>query len=113
VRLLFDENLSRRLVADLAAEYPGSTHVEIETALGRRRPDEDIWDFARASAYAIVSKDNDFRQRAFLLGPPPKVVWLSVGNAGTDEIAELLRVRVVEMERFAASPDEALLVLER
>ena len=110
MKLLFDENLSERLVKLFAAEYPGSTHIE--QVLGRRRNDEEIWNFARTSCHAIVSKDNDFRQRAFLSGPPPKVVWLSVGNAGTDAIADLLRSRAADIERFEASEEEALLVIE-
>ena len=85
MKLLFDENLSPRLVELLAADFPGCTHIEF---LGMRgATDSAVWDHARENGYTIVSKDNDFRQRAFLHGPPPKVVWLSVGNTGTRQIA--------------------------
>jgi predicted nuclease of predicted toxin-antitoxin system len=109
VRLLFDENLSARLVALLASEFPGSAHVK--QAIGRRSPDADLWQFAILQGYAIVSKDNDFRQRAFVSGPPPKVIWLDVGNAGTTKIFELLRSRATEVNRFGESAQEALLIL--
>ena len=59
MKLLFDENLSASLVDLLASEYPGSGHAE--QLLGRGSTDADLWDFARGSGYAIVSKDNDFR----------------------------------------------------
>jgi predicted nuclease of predicted toxin-antitoxin system len=111
VKLLFDENLSARLVALLQSEYPGSAHIE--QLLGRGRGDGEVWEHARANGFAIASKDNDFRQRAFLLGPPPKVVWLSVGNAGTDAIAALLKARAGDLGRFDANPEEALMVIER
>lgn len=110
MKLLFDENLSTRLVALLQAEFPGSAHVE--HLLGRGRSDGEVWEHARVKGFAIASKDNDFRQRAFLMGPPPKVVWFSVGNAGTDEIAALLRSRAGALNRFEANPEEALLVIE-
>lgn len=110
MKLLFDENLSERLVKLVAEDYPGSAHIE--QVLGRRQTDEDIWNFARSSGYAIVSKDNDFRQRAFLSAPPPKVIWLAVGNAGTDEIAALLRLRAADVKRFEVTEEEALLVIE-
>ena len=71
-----------------------------------------FWNHALANGYAIVSKDNDFRQRAFVSGPPPKVVWLAVGNAGTTAIADLLRSRVTELMRFDAAGEESLLALE-
>jgi predicted nuclease of predicted toxin-antitoxin system len=109
VKLLFDENLSARLVELLAAEFPGSTHVE--RVLGRGRPDAELWEYAIANGYAIVSKDNDFRQRAFMSSPPPKVFWLDIGNAGTEQISELLKSRVEEVNRFGESPQESLLVL--
>ncbi len=88
MRLLFDENLSGRC------------------------SDENIWAYARSTGFAIVSKDNDFRQHAFLSGPPPKVVWLAVGNAGTDEIAALLRSRSAGMRKFEGTAEEALLEVE-
>lgn len=50
-------------------------------------PDLQIWQYALEHGLTIVSKDNDFRQLSFLYGPPPKVIWLSVGNAGTDIIS--------------------------
>ena len=43
----------------------------------RGATDAAIWTYARDHGYTIVSKDNDFRQYAFLYGPPPKVLWLA------------------------------------
>jgi hypothetical protein len=40
------------------------------------------------------------------------VVWLSVGNAGTEIIVSLLRARVDVLREFLASPEEGLFVLE-
>jgi predicted nuclease of predicted toxin-antitoxin system len=82
VKLLFDENVSPRLTELLAAEYPESTHVRDVGLTGK--PDEQIWDYARDNGLTIVSKDDDFRQRSFLKGAPPKIVWLQVGNAECD-----------------------------
>lgn len=110
MKLLFDENLSPRLVELLTAEFPGSAHVD--QAPGRGRPDVEVWEHAIAHGYAIVSKDNDFRQRAFLSAPPPKVIWLAVGNSGTQQILELLRSKVLEVNRFGDLPRESLLILE-
>ncbi len=110
MKLLFDENLSARLVELLTEEFPGSAHVE--QVLGRARTDADLWLYAIAQGYVIVSKDNDFRQRAFMSAPPPKVVWLDVGNAGTERIAELMRSRRREVSRFGRVSEESLLVLQ-
>jgi predicted nuclease of predicted toxin-antitoxin system len=109
VKLLFDENLSPKLAGTLAADYPGSTHVR---AVGLRgAEDAQIWSYARDHGFTIISKDNDFRQRSFLQGAPPKVIWLEVGNAGTDAIAGLLRAERGRLSAFEAEPESALLVL--
>jgi len=109
MKLLLDENLSPRLPGLLADLYPGSSQIEL---LGRRgMPDTGVWEFAKAQDYVIVSKDNDFRQRSFQYGAPPKVLWLSVGNAGTPLILRLLRESRRAIERFVQHPEEALLVL--
>lgn len=109
MRLLFDQNLSRRLVEELAPWFPHSGHVAplgLDTAT-----DREIWAYAGQHGYLIVSKDSDFRQLAFLLGPPPKAVWLRLGNRSTAAIAELLRASADLIAQFAASEEEALLVL--
>ena len=59
MKLLFDENLSPKLVALLEKEYAGSAHVRDLGLLGA--PDERIWDHAREHGFVIVSKDDNFR----------------------------------------------------
>ncbi|MFB2979897.1 DUF5615 family PIN-like protein [Microseira sp. BLCC-F43] len=76
--LLFDQNLSPRLVDRLADIYPGSVHVD---AIGLpTAPDREVWEFARQYDYIIVTKDADFSELSLLLGFPPKVIWIRRGN---------------------------------
>ncbi len=109
MKLLFDENLSPRLVTLCAPLWPGSSHVEI---LGMRgASDFDIWAMAQAQDFIIVTKDDDFRSLALVRGPPPKVVWIQAGNATTAKIANLLLNSELELESFSRDPVEALLVI--
>jgi predicted nuclease of predicted toxin-antitoxin system len=109
VKLLFDENVSPQLALMLSEEFPGSTHVS--TAGLRGADDQQIWDYARNEGFALVSKDTDFRERSYVEGAPPKVVWLDVGNSGTEAIEELLRNERERVERFAASEESSFLIL--
>jgi predicted nuclease of predicted toxin-antitoxin system len=109
MKLLFDENLSPRLVGLLAAEYPGSEHVR-NVGLAAA-PDPAVWSYAATYGFAIVTKDNDFQHRALLLGHPPKVVWIGVGNCPTAAVAALLRARQSDLLAFEADPVAALLAL--
>jgi predicted nuclease of predicted toxin-antitoxin system len=109
MKLLFDENLSHRLVAHLAAEFPGSAHVrDVGLAAGS---DPAVWAYAAAHGFVIVSKDTDFQQRALLYGSPPKVVWVRLGNCPTSAVAALLRNREADLLAFAADPTASFLVL--
>ena len=59
MRLLLDQNLSRRLLAELAPIFADSAHVG---ALGLDpATDREIWAYAGEHGYLIVSKDSDFR----------------------------------------------------
>jgi predicted nuclease of predicted toxin-antitoxin system len=106
---LFDENVSTRLVDRLTLEFPGSEHVR-NVGL-RAAEDQQVWEYARAGSFAIVSKDTDFRERSFVEGFPPKVIWLDVGNAGTAAIADLLRSERERIERFETMEETSLLIL--
>jgi predicted nuclease of predicted toxin-antitoxin system len=59
----------------------------------------------------VVSKDSDFNDLAFIHGPPPKVIWLRVGNASTDRIGELLAAANDVVSAFEANEQDAVLVL--
>jgi len=109
VRLLVDQNLSRNLVGLVRDTFPDSRHVT-DLDLGTAT-DREIWDHAREHGYIIVSKDSDFRQLAFLYGPPPKVLWLRVGNASTTMVLQVILDHVEAIEAFTVGEDEALLVL--
>ncbi len=107
--LLFDENVSYRLVGNLASEFPGCAHVRDINLRGAE--DERIWAHASAHGFVIVSKDTDFRDRSYVEGFPPKIIWLDVGNAGTVAIAELLRRERPRIERFETQAETSLLIL--
>ena len=109
MKLLFDQNLSFRLVTKLADLYPDCQHVR---NIGlKEAPDTEVWEFARDNDYAIVSKDADFHQRSLLLGFPPKIIWVKLGNCSTAEVEELLRNHFEDIERFLADDIATFLIL--
>jgi len=104
--LLLDQNLSPRLLTALADLYPGSTHIR-EVGL-QAADDNAVWQYAAQHGFAIVSKDADFRERSFLLGHPPKVIWIQRGSCATEEIAVLLRQRHANVLAFAENQTASL-----
>jgi predicted nuclease of predicted toxin-antitoxin system len=90
LKLLFDANLSPKLVNRLAELFPDSVHV-FDTDLARFTSDEVIWEYAAAKGFTIVTADSDFLDLARSRGVPPKVVRLENCNYRTSQVEELLR----------------------
>ena len=109
MKLLLDQNLSSRLLQELSDLYTGSTHVRYVGL--ERADDESVWRYAAEHAFAIVTKDADFRQRSFLFGTPPKVIWIRHGNSSTDDILGLLRVHQPAILAFNEDHEAAFLAL--
>ena len=109
MKLLFDQNLSYQLVRRLADVYPSSGHVRL---LGlSETDDQEIWRYAGREGFTVVSKDADFQQFAMLFGPPPKVIWIRLGNCQVDAVEALLRQGFSAVEEFLANPNLAVLAL--
>lgn len=109
MKRLFDQNLSYKLAAQLAAEFPGSVHVG-NVGLARAA-DPLVGSQAAAQGFVIVSKDVDFQQRALLMGHPPKVIWVRLGNCLTASVATLLRSHHATLLAFEADPSAAFIAL--
>jgi len=109
MRLLFDQNLSPRLVDTLSDVYPGSIHAQ---AAGLdRATDEEVWTYARGNHLIIVTKDTDFHERSIILGAPPKVVWIRRGNCSTISIEQILRRHNDDIQQLASDGGISYLVL--
>lgn len=103
MKLLFDQNCSPRLVQALADIYPVSTHVQT-IGLGQST-DTPVWEYALHNDYVIVTKDVDFSERSALLGHPPKIIWIRMGNCTTKDIEAALRTHNQKITAFERDPE--------
>jgi len=88
MKLLLDENLSRRVVPFILEAYPGSPQVAL---LGMEQADDQaIWDYAKQRDFVIVTRDADYLDLSTLHGQPPKIVWLRTGNQTKAAVIHLL-----------------------
>jgi predicted nuclease of predicted toxin-antitoxin system len=89
--------------------FPDATHVSDLGLMGAA--DRAIWLRVQEDGLVIVTKDEDFHRLSVLHGPPPKVIWIRLGNCSTDEIVLLLRSRSGEIGNFRAQEEAAFLAL--
>lgn len=110
MKLLLDQNLSRRIPTVISDLFPGSDHVanlDLD-----RVPDGEVWNFAAREGFTILSKDSDFHQLSLVKGFPPKVIFLKVGNCTTDLILSVIRKHAADFREFGEDKAASLLIVE-
>jgi predicted nuclease of predicted toxin-antitoxin system len=73
MKLLFDQNISFRIIEKISNLFPDSKQVR-QINLENCK-DLEIWEFAKENDYVTVTFDSDFYDLGMLKGIPPKVIW--------------------------------------
>jgi predicted nuclease of predicted toxin-antitoxin system len=103
MKLLLDENLSRRIIPAIVDVYPESSQIAL---LGMESAaDGEIWAYARQENYLLVTQDSDFHDLSALYGHPPKVIWLKCGNQPRRRIVEILLSIRDDVQAFVDNSD--------
>ncbi|QSA97157.1 DUF5615 family PIN-like protein [Methylococcus sp. EFPC2] len=105
MKLLLDENLSRRLLPFLLAEYPDSTQIALLEM--EKSSDHEVWTYARIHEYVIVTRDSDFYDLSTIYGQPPKIIWLRTGNQNKATTLSVLLSHRSLIEKALLAEDKA------
>jgi len=107
MKLLFDQNISHRIIQLVIDIFPESKQVR---ELGIENfSDKSIWEFAKAGGFTIVTFDGDFYNFSLIYGHPPKIIWLRCLNQTTKNIEVILRKHRSKIEEFFLDQDLACL----
>jgi predicted nuclease of predicted toxin-antitoxin system len=110
MKLLLDENLSKRLVPFLQADYPDTSQVVL---LGlEQASDREIWQYAKQHDYVIVTKDSDYQDLSELYGSPPQIILLMLGNSDKARLLKVLIDRKKDIQQLLSSPDIGCIEIE-
>ncbi|TAE17621.1 MAG: hypothetical protein EAZ95_06120 [Bacteroidetes bacterium] len=109
MKLLFDENISYRIINKLKHLFPDSLHISKVGFVGKK--DKAIWDFAKTEDYSIVTLDEDFSELSLLYDAPPKIIWIHQNNLTTNELVEILTQNLTTIEAFLQDQDLSCLEL--
>ena len=98
MKLLFDQNISFRIISKIKLNFPDAKQVR---QLGiENYSDVGIWKFAKENEFTIVTFDADFYDLSNFKGFPPKIIWLRFGNTKTDFIANIINSRNLIIKDF-------------
>src|SRR5690606_6451264 len=103
MKLLFEQNISFRLLRKIEGQYPQARQVK-EVGL-EDVTDMQIWEYARINKFTIVTFDSDLFEIANLKEHPPKIIWLRTGNITTVNLEKVLLKRKELIEDFISNPD--------
>jgi predicted nuclease of predicted toxin-antitoxin system len=84
-KFLVDENLPRTL------QLEGEDHFLFIVDFGRQMSDTEIWEYAIENDHIIITKDTDFYDKMVLKGPPPKVIWIRIGNTRRKKLEQIIK----------------------
>ena len=110
MNLLFDNNISYRIIKKLSDIYINCLHVS-KTSLVKPAKDIEIWNYAKQNNFCVVTFDEDFEQLEMLYSFPPKIILLKFGNASTQFIADYFLSNYTLVQDFIASEKQGLLEL--
>jgi len=98
MKLLFDQNISYRLIKRINENYPNAKQVK-ELGL-ENATDNYIFDFAKKNEFSIVTFDSDFCDLSILRGFPPKIIWIRTGNTTTKNLEIILKKKYELISSF-------------
>ncbi len=107
MKLLFDHNLSHKLVQRLADIFPDSTQTRLINLSSAS--DSTVWQHAKGNGFVVVTLDKDYADLALQRGAPPRIIWLRCGNSTVAEVKRLLRANLGEINKFELDPTAGVL----
>lgn len=111
MKLLIDQNISRKIISNIKNSYPNSAHV-VDLGL-ENSTDKLIWEYAKAHDFMIVTFDADFYNFSVVWGFPPKIIWIRTYNQTTSFVEELLLNYRTTIKNFLDDEDLSCLELKQ
>lgn len=101
--LLFDENISYRVVKRILHLFPGSQPANRLKLVAKEDP--LLWRTAKANGFSIITFDDNYENLSQLHGWPPKVILLRPGNLSNEEVTSVIEQNVDAIHNFLLDQD--------
>ena len=109
MKLLFDQNISHRILGKLPPDFADCQQVR--TVGLEDSSDINIFNYAKENDFAVVTFDSDFVDLNTLHSTPPKIIYLNTGNLSTNHISELILDNILTIKQYLDSDSDSILEL--
>ena len=103
MKLLFDQNISYRIIEKISNLFPGS--LQEKQAGLQDSKNSDIWDYTKKNDFSIVIFNSDFNDLSMIKESPPKIIWLRTGNTSTENIFQVIKENQELITKFLKDID--------
>lgn len=110
MKLLPDENISRRLVPALQTRYSGTSQVSLPGL--ERATDAALCAHAAEHGYVLSTKHDDFHRLVAARNYQPQLLHLALGNASNDALLAALLSAADRLETAFAEPGVGVVIIE-
>ncbi len=108
MKLLFDQNVSYKIVRRLQEDFSDCSHISSLGLLDSS--DNTIWEYAKNNNYCIVTFDYDFIDFSMLRRAPPKVIIIRKGNTKTESLVSLFISQETTIKDFLITDLESTIL---
>jgi predicted nuclease of predicted toxin-antitoxin system len=96
MKFLIDAQFPRRLAHQLRAAGFEATHT-LDLPQGNRTTDQELVTYSLTQHCVVVTKDSDFVESFLLRREPWKLLLVSTGNIGNDELLRLFQLNIEQL----------------
>ena len=94
MNLWIDAQLSPALAPWINECFKGVNATSLKRLGLRDAADIDVFMSVRKADAVVMTKDSDFMDLLWRLGPPPRIIWLSFGNTKNVALRSILQARL-------------------
>ena len=100
MKLLIDQNISKKIIESINDTFTDSIHVNSITPTVNS--DEELWEYAIKNDFILLTTDSDFFNQSIVSEQSPKIILVQGEVITSNKMEWALRVNQVSIEQFIA-----------
>jgi predicted nuclease of predicted toxin-antitoxin system len=98
MKLLIDQNISKRIIESISDTFSDSIHVN--SIASTTSTDNELWDYALKNEFILVTTDSDFFNHCIISDQSPKIILVQGEVITSNKMEWALRINQEAIEQF-------------